>query len=396
MREKSGQHPSKPSAHAPLGDRRREGAPSSRDSLGRRPAARRACVWRRRRALPCRRQEARRLGGGVGRPLVRFGQSRDAGEEPCGAGPARLPPAASGGRRQLRRALRAGDGEHGSSDIDRVGGSRVLFQNGTESWIAQQIMLDPDVFAFCGTECALDYDGGLVQQLKQTGACGTPANGIVARDLPGVGVVLEHRNSAENDCGNATMKSLWRVPIRRGSLGQDPPARALVHRPGHRLHRHLDQRPPGAALARRRLEARHAPGRRGPHPHLDPERRPGRRSTAPMHVPPVRAPAQRRVPQPHVRGDSVVYVDGTTVAKTRAAVEAGARAPPLTEAGGQRASDRGQSARLSSPVATRPTTVGEGPRGAAGKPVQQRTAPGSRRPSSRPPSRPRKPGCGRT
>ena len=36
------------------------------------------------------------------------------------------------------------------------------------------------------------------------------------RNLPGVGVVLEHRNSAENDCGNAPMKSLWRVPIRRG------------------------------------------------------------------------------------------------------------------------------------------------------------------------------------
>ena len=131
------------------------------------------------------------------------------------------------GRWAHRVRLQEGDESYGercelgmantdSSNIDRVGGSRVLFHNGTESWIAQQIMLDPNVYSFCGTECPFDYDGGLVQQLKQTGSCGTPVNGIVTRNLPGVGVVLEHRNSAENDCGNATMKSLWRVPIRRG------------------------------------------------------------------------------------------------------------------------------------------------------------------------------------
>ena len=218
-------------------------------------------------------------------------------------------PAAQGGR-AYRLRLQEGDdsfGERcelgmantGSSDIDRVGGSRVLFQNGTESWISQQIMLDPDVYAFCGTECALDYDGGLVQQLKQTGSCGTPANGIVARDLPRVGVVLEHRNSAENDCGNATMKTLWRVPIRRGAW-----VRILQHvrwstdRDTGYIATWINGRPvqPSRDGAKKRVTRT---GRRGPHPYLDAEGRPRRRSSAPMQVPSVRAPAKRHVPQPN-------------------------------------------------------------------------------------------------
>ena len=160
------------------------------------------------------------------------------------------------------------------ADIDRVGGSRVLFHNGTESWIAQQIMLDPKTFAFCGTECSLDYDGGLVQQLKQIGACGTPANGIVARDLPGTGVVLEHRNSAENDCGNATMKSLWRVPIQRGKW-----IRILQHvrwspdeDTGY-IATWINGRPVEPSLDGN-AKQRHPDRRRGPDPHLDAQGRP--------------------------------------------------------------------------------------------------------------------------
>ena len=60
------------------------------------------------------------------------------------------------GRWSHRVRLQEGDESYGercelgmantdSSNIDRVGGSRVLFQNGTESWIGQQIMLDPNV-----------------------------------------------------------------------------------------------------------------------------------------------------------------------------------------------------------------------------------------------------------
>ena len=77
-------------------------------------------------------------------------------------------------------------------------------------------MLDPNVYSFCGTECPFDYDGGLVQQLKQTGSCGTPVNGIVTRNLPGVGVVLEHRNSCRERLRQRPDEILWRVPIRRG------------------------------------------------------------------------------------------------------------------------------------------------------------------------------------
>jgi hypothetical protein len=240
------------------------------------------------------------------------------------------------GRRAYRVLVKEGDDSYGercelemantsSRNIDRVGGSRVLFQNGTESWIAQQIMLDPRVYAFCGTECSLDYDGGLVQQLKQTGSCGTPANGIVTRDLPGVGVVLEHRNSAENDCGNATMKSLWRVPVRRGAWirilqhvrwSTDPGTGYIatwingrpvqpslqgtskrVTREGDEVRIHTWTLKDGSGVDHLRQCKSH------PCAHL-------------------RTGVYR---DETVRGDSIVYVDGTTVAATRAAAEAGVR-----------------------------------------------------------------------
>jgi len=209
----------------------------------------------------------------------------------------------------------------GSSDIDRVGGARVLFHNGTESWIAQRIMLDRRVYSFCGTECSLDYDGGLVQQLKQTGSCGTPANGIVTRNLPKVGVVLEHRNSAENDCGNAPMQSLWRVPVRRGKW-----ISILQH-----VHWSTD---PGAGYIATWINGRPVqPSRDGAKKRVT---RPG--DEVRIHTWTLKdGPGVDRVRQckshpcahlrngiyrnPIVRGDSVVYVDGTTVAKTRAAAE---------------------------------------------------------------------------
>jgi len=242
---------------------------------------------------------------------------------------------AAQGRRAYRVQVQEGDDSYGercelemantsSRNIDRVGGSRVLFHNGTESWIAQQIMLDARTYAFCGTECALDYDGGLVQQLKQTGACGTPANGIVARDLPGIGVVLEHRNSAENDCGNATMKSLWRVPVRRGAwisilqhvrwspdpgtgyiatwINGRPVAPSLagtskhVSRSGDEIRIHTWTLKDGPGVDRLKQCRSH------PCAHL-------------------RSGVYR---DPKVSGSSVVYVDGTTVATTRAAAERGA------------------------------------------------------------------------
>jgi hypothetical protein len=240
------------------------------------------------------------------------------------------------GRLAYRVRLQEGDESYGercelgmantsSVNIDRVGGSRVLFHNGTESWIAQQIMLDPRVFAFCDTECGLDYDGGLVQQLKQTGSCGTPVNGIVTRNLPGIGVVFEHRNSAENDCGNARMHSLWRVPVRRGvwirvlqhvRWSVDPNigyvatwinGRAVepslsgtskaITRTGDevRIHTWTLKHGPGVDLLRQCTSPPCAHLRNGVYR------------------------------DEKVHGDSIVYVDGTTVASTRSAAEAATR-----------------------------------------------------------------------
>jgi polysaccharide lyase-like protein len=242
---------------------------------------------------------------------------------------------AAQGRRAYRVRLAEGDDSYGErcelemantdgSNIDRVGGSRVLFQNGSESWIAQQIMLDPNTFSFCGTDCALDYDGGLVEQLKQTGSCGTPANGIVARNLPGTGVVLEHRNSAENDCGNATMKSLWRVPIRRGQW-----VRILQHvrwstDPGTGyIATWINGRPVQPSLqgtskqiTRTGDEVRIHTWTLKDGPTVDRLRQCKAYPCA--HL---RSGVYR---DPKVRGDSIVYVDGTTVADNRAAAEAGA------------------------------------------------------------------------
>ena len=239
------------------------------------------------------------------------------------------------GKRSYRLRVREGDERYGErcelamantkpAAIDRVGGPRVLFHNGSESWIAQQIMLDPKTFAFCGTECGLDYDGGLVQQLKQIGSCGTPANGIVARDLPGTGVVLEHRNSAENDCGNDTMKSLWRVPVQRGKW-----IRLLQH-----VRWSLDEEEGYIAtwINGRPVE-----------PSLDGSRQKVTRIGDEVRIHTWTLKDGRGVdrvaqcvsqPCAHLRngvyrdsrvqGDSVVYVDGTTVAPSRAVAEADA------------------------------------------------------------------------
>lgn len=239
------------------------------------------------------------------------------------------------GQRAYRVRVNEGDESYGercelemanteSKNIDRVGGSRVLFHNGSESWIAQQIMLDPKVFAFCGSKCALDGDGGLVQQLKQTGSCGTPANGIVTRNLPGRGVVLEHRNSAENDCGNATMKSLWRVPIRRGawvSILQH--VRWSPDKDTGYIATWINGRPVRPSLSGRSKKVTRSGDEVRIHTwtlkqgggvdHL--------RQCKADPCAHLRTGVYRN---PKVNGDSIIYVDGTTVAETRAAAEAGA------------------------------------------------------------------------
>jgi hypothetical protein len=146
----------------------------------------------------------------------------------------------------------------------------------------------------------------------------------VARDLPGVGVVLEHRNSAENDCGNATMKSLWRVPVRRGAW-----IRILQHvrwspDPGSGyIATWINGRPVQPSLSgtakritRTGVEVRIHTWTLKDGPGVD--RLKQCRSHPCAHL---RTGVYR---DPVVKGDSVVYVDGTTVAGTRAAAERGA------------------------------------------------------------------------
>jgi hypothetical protein len=101
-------------------------------------------------------------------------------------------------------------GNTSASNIRRVGGEKVLFHFNETYWI-QFFYMMPNDYPFCGTECSLDHDGGLILQLKQLGSCGTPALGLVAtRDR------MMIRNSDGNFCENATMHSLQGFPTELG------------------------------------------------------------------------------------------------------------------------------------------------------------------------------------
>jgi hypothetical protein len=123
------------------------------------------------------------------------------------------------GARSGRAEVRDGDDSYGercewsqgNTSSSNLNPDR-LYNAGETLWIMHSLYV-PSNFSFCGTECAIDYEGGLWTQEKQLGSCGTPVLGIIGRNLPTEGLVLEQRNSAETDCGNATMKSLWRARI---------------------------------------------------------------------------------------------------------------------------------------------------------------------------------------
>jgi hypothetical protein len=120
------------------------------------------------------------------------------------------------GKRAYRSEVRDGDDSYGERcelENGNTSSSRlhedVLFHRGQEAWVAFQTFLPPDFsFAEDGAPVSFPGDGGLLMQLKQLGSCGTPALGIVT----GRGQ-FAMRNSAGNGCESGSMKSLWSVPM---------------------------------------------------------------------------------------------------------------------------------------------------------------------------------------
>lgn len=103
-------------------------------------------------------------------------------------------------------------GNTSAANIRRVGGPRALFHQGDDLWIGFKYRLMPGYpFAPDGAPVSIKNDGGLIQQIKQLGSCGTPALGIVAtRDIMAV------RNSAQNYCESGSMRSITTWPTRVG------------------------------------------------------------------------------------------------------------------------------------------------------------------------------------
>jgi hypothetical protein len=131
------------------------------------------------------------------------------------------------GERAYRIEVRDGDDsygercelENGNTSSSRLH-ERLLFHRGQEVWIAFQTYLPVDFsFAEDGAPVSFPNDGGLLMQLKQLGSCGTPALGIVSGKA-----TFAMRNSAGNTCESGSMKSLWTVPMVLGRW-----VRWLVH-----------------------------------------------------------------------------------------------------------------------------------------------------------------------
>jgi hypothetical protein len=104
-------------------------------------------------------------------------------------------------------------GNTSAANIRRVGGPAALFHLNDDLWIGFKYRLMPGfAFAPAGAPVGIAGDGGLIQQIKQLGSCGTPALGIVATKT-----VTAVRNSAGNGCESGSMHSLQSWPTRVGT-----------------------------------------------------------------------------------------------------------------------------------------------------------------------------------
>ena len=237
---------------------------------------------------------------------------------------------AAQGRRAYRIEVHDGDDSYGERcelDNGNTSASRLhhqmLFHDGQEAWIAFQTFLPLDFsFAVDGAPVSFKNDGGLITQIKQLGSCGTPALGIVSSRT-----VFALRNSSAAHCESGSMRSLWQVPMVLGrwvkwvqhirfstdprvgfiatwydpdglGLRPIPPTLDFGHRVvGNRIYTHTQKAPTG---------------------HPEPA------------CPADDVCSHARIGiyrDPDVSGTSVIYHDGWTVARTRAAAVGNAFAP---------------------------------------------------------------------
>jgi Polysaccharide lyase/Ca-dependent carbohydrate-binding module xylan-binding len=231
------------------------------------------------------------------------------------------------GQRAYRIEVRDGDDSYGERcELDNGNTSQsrlhsdILFHRGQEVWIAFQTYLPTDFsFATDGAPVSFPNDGGLLMQLKQLGSCGTPALGIVTGKA-----VFAMRNSAGNGCESGAMKSLWTVPMVLGRwvrwlvharFDTDPEAGfvATWYDPdGLGLRPIVPRLDLGKPVEGNRI---YTHTQKSPTDHPDPA------CPADDNCSHARIGIYR---DPDVSGTSVIYHDGWTVARTRAAAEGNA------------------------------------------------------------------------
>jgi polysaccharide lyase-like protein/predicted xylan-binding protein with Ca-dependent carbohydrate-binding module len=231
------------------------------------------------------------------------------------------------GQRAYRIEVRDGDDsygercelENGNTSESRLD-ERILFHRGQTAWIAFQTYLPADFsFASDGAPVSFPGDGGLLMQLKQLGSCGTPALGIVTGKA-----VFAMRNSAQNGCESGSMRSLWTVPMVLGrwvrwlvqvKFDTNPESgfTATWYDPdGLGLRPIIPRVDLGKPVEGNRI---YTHTQKSPTDHPDPA------CPASDDCSHARIGIYR---DPDVSGTSVIYHDGWTVARTRAAAEANA------------------------------------------------------------------------
>jgi polysaccharide lyase-like protein/predicted xylan-binding protein with Ca-dependent carbohydrate-binding module len=226
------------------------------------------------------------------------------------------------GDRAYRIEVRDGDDsygercelENGNTSESRLH-ENLLFHRGQEAWIAFQTYLPADFsFAADGAPVSFPGDGGLLMQLKQLGSCGTPALGIVSGKA-----MFAMRNSAGNSCESGSMRSLWTVPMVLGrwvrwlvnvKFSTDPETgyTATWYDPdGLGLRPILPRLDLGKPVEGNRIYT---------HTQKSPTDHPSPACPASDDCSHARIGIYR---DPDVSGTSVIYHDGWTVARTRAA-----------------------------------------------------------------------------